>query len=442
MNYYELLEISSSASVEVIRNAYKTLAKKYHPDTYKGDTAFAEEKMKLLNEAVSVLENEDKRKEYNKINGINPLSKSGYSDYGRNNMLNVDENGEPIFFSYDLDDNMDAPDVSEEPEKSYMDIIDDFLKSSHSYQPAKKPKKKPVKNKNAVMDIDDISEIIINDGQSSSDLDFGYGENMPADISDSSFGAGTDFVDEAESEAESDFRTFEYSGRTKNMSNKLKAYYIIVASIVTAIIVLIILIMGKLDLKNIKALMSGLSGSGKNPDDAYVFDESATTAEKAYDFITESEEILTDDPGESEEITIEDSEPSSAEETANDIPPPLNQNPIVVPPVQVQTDPPKAEKPAETKPPAPPAETTEKIIITEPVTEPPTEAPTTTEATTEAPVTEPETEPVTEPETEEETTTEEVTTEESVENTDEPDITEEISEPDDAYAYDDMPGGE
>jgi len=53
MNYYDLLEISPSASVEVIRNAYKTLAKKYHPDTYRGDTSFAEEKMKLLNEAIS-----------------------------------------------------------------------------------------------------------------------------------------------------------------------------------------------------------------------------------------------------------------------------------------------------------------------------------------------------------------------------------------------------
>ena len=97
MNYYELLEISSSASVEVVRNAYKTLAKKYHPDTYGGDASFAEEKMKLLNEAVSVLEDEGKRSEYDRINGINSMPRAGY---GKDSMIDVDENGEPIFFSY------------------------------------------------------------------------------------------------------------------------------------------------------------------------------------------------------------------------------------------------------------------------------------------------------------------------------------------------------
>ena len=70
MNYYELLEVSPSASVEVIKNAYKTLAKKYHPDTYGGDKTFAEEKMKALNEAMSILESEEKRREYNLVNGL------------------------------------------------------------------------------------------------------------------------------------------------------------------------------------------------------------------------------------------------------------------------------------------------------------------------------------------------------------------------------------
>lgn len=40
MNYYEILEITSTASDEVIRMAYKALAKKYHPDTYEGDKAY------------------------------------------------------------------------------------------------------------------------------------------------------------------------------------------------------------------------------------------------------------------------------------------------------------------------------------------------------------------------------------------------------------------
>ena len=31
-NYYEILEVDSKASPEVIEKAYKTLVKKYHPD--------------------------------------------------------------------------------------------------------------------------------------------------------------------------------------------------------------------------------------------------------------------------------------------------------------------------------------------------------------------------------------------------------------------------
>lgn len=64
MTYYEMLEISETASEEVVRMAYKALARKYHPDVYSGDPLIAEEKMKQLNEAYSVLCNCEKRKEY------------------------------------------------------------------------------------------------------------------------------------------------------------------------------------------------------------------------------------------------------------------------------------------------------------------------------------------------------------------------------------------
>ena len=64
-NYYELLEVSHSASQEVIEKAYKTLAKKYHPDLQ--DDAHkkeAEQKMKELNEAYDVISNPQKRSAY------------------------------------------------------------------------------------------------------------------------------------------------------------------------------------------------------------------------------------------------------------------------------------------------------------------------------------------------------------------------------------------
>lgn len=62
---YDRLEVSRKASPEIIDKAYKTLAKKYHPDLQTVENkAIAEEKMKKINEAYSVLSDEQKRKEY------------------------------------------------------------------------------------------------------------------------------------------------------------------------------------------------------------------------------------------------------------------------------------------------------------------------------------------------------------------------------------------
>lgn len=63
-DYYEILEVHPKASEEIIRKAYLTLAKKYHPDTNKGNENWATQKMKDLNEAFDVLSNPDKRRGY------------------------------------------------------------------------------------------------------------------------------------------------------------------------------------------------------------------------------------------------------------------------------------------------------------------------------------------------------------------------------------------
>lgn len=62
---YEILEVSESASKEIIEKAYKVLAKKYHPDLQTPENKeTAENYMKQINEAYSVLSDETKRKEY------------------------------------------------------------------------------------------------------------------------------------------------------------------------------------------------------------------------------------------------------------------------------------------------------------------------------------------------------------------------------------------
>lgn len=70
INYYEILHVSQDAPVEIIRLAYKGLAQKYHPDRYQGNDA--NEKMQLINEALEVLTNENKRKDFDlKLNSFN-----------------------------------------------------------------------------------------------------------------------------------------------------------------------------------------------------------------------------------------------------------------------------------------------------------------------------------------------------------------------------------
>jgi len=59
-DYYEILGVDKKASKEDVKKAYRTLAKKYHPDKKSGDEA----KFKEITEAYSVLGDEKKRAEY------------------------------------------------------------------------------------------------------------------------------------------------------------------------------------------------------------------------------------------------------------------------------------------------------------------------------------------------------------------------------------------
>ena len=66
-NYYELLEVSEKASPEVIKKAYITLVKKYHPDLQPdGEKKAAEEKIKEINEAYEVLSDKTKKESYDR----------------------------------------------------------------------------------------------------------------------------------------------------------------------------------------------------------------------------------------------------------------------------------------------------------------------------------------------------------------------------------------
>ncbi len=90
-DYYEVLGVDKNADDATIKKAYRTLAKKYHPDMNPGDKT-AEEKFKEVNEAYAVLSDPDKKAKYDRYghDAFDPSAGagggyggfSGFGDFG------------------------------------------------------------------------------------------------------------------------------------------------------------------------------------------------------------------------------------------------------------------------------------------------------------------------------------------------------------------------
>ncbi len=84
-DYYEILGVPKNADESQIKTAYRSLAKKHHPDMNRDDPKAAEEKFKELSEAYEVLMDKQKRANYDQFGhaGVDPSFGAGGFDFRR-----------------------------------------------------------------------------------------------------------------------------------------------------------------------------------------------------------------------------------------------------------------------------------------------------------------------------------------------------------------------
>jgi len=78
-DYYEVLGVNRNASAEELKSAFRSLARKYHPDMNKEPDA--EEKFKEINEAYAVLSDAEKRRAYDQFGFAGVNNTGGVPDW-------------------------------------------------------------------------------------------------------------------------------------------------------------------------------------------------------------------------------------------------------------------------------------------------------------------------------------------------------------------------
>ena len=87
-DYYKVLGVTKSATKDEIKQAYRRLALKHHPDRVKENKEAAKEKFMEIQEAYSVLSDDERRRTYNQF-GFNTPQMGGFGGEGFSGMTDI-----------------------------------------------------------------------------------------------------------------------------------------------------------------------------------------------------------------------------------------------------------------------------------------------------------------------------------------------------------------
>jgi len=131
-DYYEILQVHIKAEPEIVQAAYKRLTRKYHPDTC--DLPDAEERMKEINQAYEVLNDPDRRKEYDALRAVSDEPAS----YEEEMEIPDQEPGEYHYRTEEKTEFYRKPyeyQYPQEPESLSRSYQNTYQANSHSYHP-------------------------------------------------------------------------------------------------------------------------------------------------------------------------------------------------------------------------------------------------------------------------------------------------------------------
>ena len=120
---YQILNLSENSSAFEIKEAYKTQAKKYHPDLYRGNKKFAEEKMKQINEAYDLLSKSGASKS-NTSSSSKTSSNTSSQEESRRAKTQRKSEEEREYYSYIIQEEQEIFSKEEKKARSIVCILD------------------------------------------------------------------------------------------------------------------------------------------------------------------------------------------------------------------------------------------------------------------------------------------------------------------------------